>query len=378
MPSSLPVPAAEGRFRTIPAQTVAAAEELRLLSPVSGDWVVLAGPARQIWEMLEYPSGPNEVAAALEAQYDSPAATIRETVCSVLDQLVAQGLAREVPGESDAVRDRYLRLLKRSLANMLYPELEMQIRFLRKGVGELSGLELERYLRDIETRSPDDYSELMAAKQEGGAPWRFPHSMIGLFRLGNIERCAETVFAEGVEGDFLEAGVCRGGATIFMRALQIAHGQAGRRTWVVDSFQGVPPSVKEVDQGYDLHLEEEKAPWLACSEEKVRDLFSRYDMLDQNVRFVSGWVAESLPRAAIGPLAILRIDVDIYSSTYECLDLLYDKLSPGGFVIVDDYGFFQPCRDAVDAFRAQRGIAEPIEWIDRWGIFWRKAVPGAA
>ncbi|HEX8222890.1 MAG TPA: PqqD family peptide modification chaperone [Allosphingosinicella sp.] len=359
-------------------QGLAKVEELHLLSPVTGDWVVLEGPARRIWEMLEYPARVHEVATALGAQYDAPAETIDESVRSILARLVAHGLVGEAPGEPVAIRDRYLRLIKRALANTLYPELEMQIQFLRKGVGDLSGIELERYLRDIEKRRADDYSELMDAKQEGAAPWRFPHSMIGLFRLGNIERCAEAVFAEGVEGDFLEAGVCRGGATIFMRALQIAHGEAERRTWVVDSFQGVPPSVKEVDQGYDLHLEEARAPWLACSEEKVRDLFSRYDMLDPKVEFVSGWVAESLPKAPIGPLAILRIDVDIYSSNYECLDLLYDKVSPGGFVIIDDYGFFEPCRDAVDDFRARRGIVEPIEWIDRWGIFWRKAAAPAA
>jgi hypothetical protein len=360
-----------------PVQGFAEMEKLCLHSPVSGDWVVLEGPARRIWEMLDYPAEPAQIAAALGAQYDAPAATIGKSVPSILEQLIAQGLTEEVRGETDAMRDRYLRLLKRALANTLYPELEMQIRVLRKRQVDLSGIELERYLRDIEERRPEDYSKLMAAKQEGGAPWRFPHSMIGLFRLDNIERCAETVFAEGVAGDFLEAGVCRGGATIFMRALQLAHGEAERRTWVVDSFQGVPPSVKEADRRYDVHLEEAQAPWLACSEAKVRELFSRYDMLDPNVKFVSGWVAESLPAAPIGPLAILRIDVDIYSSTYECLDLLYDKLSPGGFVIVDDYGYFEPCRDAVDDFRARRGIAEPIEWIDRCAIYWRKAGPGA-
>lgn len=376
MSSSLPDPSLEGRFQAIPVKGLAAGDRVGLLSPVSGDWVVLEGTARRIWEKLEYPARLDEVVAALGAEFDAPAKAVREGVESIVPGLLDRGLVAREAGGSDPNRERYLRLLKRALANTLYPELELQIQFLTKGAGGLSGLELTRYLRDIEERRPDEYAELMAAKQEGAAPWRFPHSMIGLFRLGNIERCAETVFAEGVEGDFLEAGVCRGGATIFMRALQLAHGQAHRRTWVVDSFQGVPPSDKEADRRYDVHLEESVAPWLACSEKRVRDLFVRYDMLDPNVEFVAGWVAESLPSAPIGPLAILRLDVDIYSSTYECLDLLYDKVSPGGFVIVDDYGYYECCRDAVHDYRERRGIEEPIQWIDRWGIFWRKS--GAA
>ena len=376
MSSSSPDPSPEGRFRAIPVKGLADGDRVGLLSPVSGDLVVLEGTARRIWEKLEYPARLDEVSAALSAEFDAPAEAVREGVGSIVPGLLNEGLVARETDASDPNRERYLRLLKRALANTLYPELELQIQFLTKGGGGLSGLEQARYLRDIEERRPDEYAELMAAKQEGAAPWRFPHSMIGLFRLGNIERCAETVFAEGVEGDFLEAGVCRGGATIFMRALQLAHGQAHRRTWVVDSFQGVPPSDKEEDRRYDVHLEESVAPWLACSEKRVRDLFVRYDMLDPNVEFVAGWVAESLPSAPIGPLAILRLDVDIYSSTYECLDLLYDKVSPGGFVIVDDYGYFECCRDAVHDYRERRGIEEPIQWIDKWGIFWRKS--GAA
>jgi O-methyltransferase len=353
---------------------MAEGEAISLLAPATDEWVRLEGPARRIWERLDYPATADAVAAALAAEYDAPPDEIAGAVRSILPELAACGLvAVDEDGGRDPMRDRYLGLLKRALANTLYPELELQVQFLTKGGGSGdSRLETQRFLRDIEERRPDHFARLMAAKQEGGTPYRFAHTMIGLFRLANIERCAERVFADGVEGDFLEAGVCRGGAAIFMRALQIAHGAAERRTWVVDSFQGVPPSVKEVDRRYPVDLEESRAPWVACGERRVRELFSRYDMLDANVEFVAGWVAESLPSAPIGPLAILRVDVDLYSSTWECLDLLYDKVSPGGYVIVDDYGYFECCRDAVEDFRARRGIEEPFEWIDRWGIFWRK------
>jgi hypothetical protein len=215
----------------------------------------------------------------------------------------------------------------------------------------------------------------MAAKSQGMGSPRFPHTMIGLFRLTNIERCAEQVLADGVPGDFLEAGVCRGGAAIFMRALQIALGAPERRTWVVDSFEGVPPSDSPVDASYGLHLHEERLPWLACSEEAVRDNFQRYDLLDTNVRFLPGWIETTLPSAPTGPLAILRIDVDLYSSTATCLDLLYERVSPGGFVIVDDYGHLECCRDAVDHFRERRGVREPMHRVDGSGIYWRKEGP---
>jgi hypothetical protein len=345
---------------------------IRLESPETREWLKLDGPGTAIWESFDYPATVGQSAAALAARYDAPVSEIEAAVSRLIEQLQAHGLVAPAP-PGDPARERYLRLLKRALINTLYPELELQLLFLRdEGRGDLNGAQLKRYLRDIAERRPDDFARLHAQKIGGMALAHCPHTMIGLFRLDNIERCAERIFADGVEGDFLEAGVCQGGATIFMRALQVAHGEAHRRTWVVDSFRGLPPSETEEDRHYGLNLEEEREPWLAFSEERVRDHFARYDLLDDHVEFVAGWVAESLPKAPIGPLAMLRLDVDLYSSTWECLELLYDKVSPGGFVIVDDYAFLQCCRDAVDDFRARRGIDDPIHQVDASGIFWRK------
>ena len=69
---------------------------------------------------------------------------------------------------------------------------------------------------------------------------------------------------------------------------------------------------------------------------------------------------------------MLRLDGDLYESTMDALNALYDKVAPGGFIIVDDYNDFEPCRRAVSEFRDTHGIKEAIKKIDWSGAFWRK------
>ena len=94
--------------------------------------------------------------------------------------------------------------------------------------------------------------------------------------------------------------------------------------------------------------------------------------LDSQVRFLPGWFADTLPDAGIEKIAVLRLDGDLYSSTMDVFQNLYDKVSPGGFIIVDDYGVLPQCARATDEFRAARGITTPMERIDFTGAFWRK------
>ena len=102
----------------------------------------------------------------------------------------------------------------------------------------------------------------------------------------------------------------------------------------------------------------------------MRDNFRRYGLLDDEVEFLEGWFKDTLPAAPIERLAILRLDGDMYGSTMETLEALYDKVGPGGFVIVDDY-ILPGCRKAVDDFRAARGIAAPMTDVDGAAVFWR-------
>jgi hypothetical protein len=325
-----------------------------------------------IWQSLETESDAGTLADRLSSEFAIAAEDAAEALTDFVERMAALGFLSVDDGSPESrLRGRYLDLLKSALVNLIYPEHELRIELLER---EGRQPDLARRLRDIRYSDPAQFEALLAHKRDG-RNWRrratrFSHTMIGLRRLQNLEYCAERVFADGVAGDFLEAGVCQGGAAIFLRALQVAHGEEHRTTWLADSFEGLPEPSLEQDRGYDFR--EAVQPWLAAGLEAVKDNFRTYGLLSDEVRFLPGWFAETLPNAPVGPLAILRIDADLYLSTRQVLDALYDKVEPGGFVVVDDYHAFRPCRAAVDEYRAEHGICEPITRVDWTGIFWRK------
>ncbi|MCU1350990.1 MAG: putative O-methyltransferase [Acidimicrobiales bacterium] len=201
-------------------------------------------------------------------------------------------------------------------------------------------------------------------------PWQ-AESMIGTIRMDNLHDCVRTALSDGVPGDLMETGVWRGGAVIFMRGCLRAYGDETRKVWVADSFEGLPPpSGKYAD---DASSELHEWDHLAVSVEQVKANFERYGLLDDRVQFIKGWFKDTLPTAPVEQLAVLRLDGDMYESTIDALTHLYPKLSPGGFLIVDDYGVIPACDRAVDDYRAAHDITEPFTRLEGIGIYWRKA-----
>jgi hypothetical protein len=202
------------------------------------------------------------------------------------------------------------------------------------------------------------------------------HSMIGGLRMSNLRQITEFVVANHIPGDFIETGVWRGGACIMARAVFKAYGADDRRVWVADSFCGLPqPDPKYAADANDKHHTYAE---LAVSLEEVKANFAKYGLLDDQVVFLKGWFSETLPTAPIQRLAVLRLDGDMYESTMDGLVNLYDRVSPGGFVIVDDYGALKGCQQAISEFRASRRIEDPIQNIDGIGVFWCKSVATAS
>jgi len=103
----------------------------------------------------------------------------------------------------------------------------------------------------------------------------------------------------------------------------------------------------------------------------VRESFHRMGLLDDQVIFVEGWFKDTLPNIATKRLALMRLDGDLYESTMDALVHLYPKLSPGGYVIVDDMSL-EGCAKAVEDFRLAAGITDDIMTIDWTGIYWQK------
>jgi O-methyltransferase len=208
--------------------------------------------------------------------------------------------------------------------------------------------------------------------REEGHDWPVrAHTMIGVKRLENIRYCAEEVFRSEVPGDFMETGVWRGGATIFMRAVLAAYQRTDKRVWVADSFAGLPEPDAHAfpaDRGDQHHTH----PALAASLPSVKENFARYNLLDDQVVFLEGWFRDTLPTCGVEALSLLRLDGDMYESTIVALDALYPRLMPGGFLIVDDYGAVPACRKAVDEYRTKHGIADAIVRVDWTGVYWRK------
>lgn len=209
--------------------------------------------------------------------------------------------------------------------------------------------------------------------RETGRDWpAHAETMTGLRRLDVLQECVCGVLRGEVPGDLIETGVWRGGSSIFMRAVLAAYGDRNRQVWVADSFRGLPkPDAARYpsDAGLDLST----TPELAVGLEDVKANFSRYGLLDDRVRFLVGWFADTLPGAPIDRLALIRLDGDLYASTMDALTALYPKLSVGGYVIVDDYGALETCRRAVHDFREANGIGEPIEEVDWTGAYWQRA-----
>jgi O-methyltransferase len=194
--------------------------------------------------------------------------------------------------------------------------------------------------------------------------------MIGARRMENVQELATMVVMDDIPGDFVECGVWRGGASILMRAVLAALGDEHRVVWAADSFRGLPAPDDErfpADAGDRHHTFDA----LAVSRAEVESNFARYGLLDERVRFLEGWFAETLHTAPIQQVALLRADGDMYGSTIDILTALHHKVTPGGCVIIDDYGL-EPCRRAVHDFRTENGIDDEIVPIDRTGVFWRR------
>jgi len=276
-----------------------------------------------------------------------------------------------MPGPDAGGADLYLDLLARCLTRELFLEEEVRNIDLRQWPGgEPEGL------RDMLRKRGWRVVRAGADRETRAVGYDWPphaETMVGLARLANVRELTRAVLADGVPGDLVETGVWRGGTAIYMRALLAAAGDTDRTVVACDSFEGLPEADAErfpMDAPLRLH----EHPQLAVGLDQVEANFARYGLLDDQVRFVPGWFRDTLPGLAreLDAIAVLRLDGDMYESTIDALTHLEPLVSPGGFVIVDDYCNIEPCRQAVTDYREARAITAEIHPVDWSAVWWRK------
>ncbi|KAJ8610494.1 hypothetical protein CTAYLR_007775 [Chrysophaeum taylorii] len=199
------------------------------------------------------------------------------------------------------------------------------------------------------------------------------HTTLSAADLVHLELLVRALFDDDVPGHLLEAGVFRGGACIFLRALLATlPGEQSRQVYVADSFAGIPKPRRSLPGD----REDPTADWddrFAFGEAAVKYNFRRYGLLDARVHFVPGFfndslpplfgsISETAPRASppdAPTVALLRIDADAFDGVLDALDAVYPHLSPGGAVVIDDW-HLGGARAAVHLFRRRHNITAPI------------------
>ena len=310
--------------------------DMRTLSYIELDRVGAA-----MWRALVESGTVSGAIESLLAQFDADRAILETDLARFVVRLRDIGLIDAehegppaTPAAPDTAADRYLDLLERAVSGFL----------------STTGMKHAGHRAHGRDVPPDAVT------------------MIGLVRLRSLRALAERALADNVPGDFVETGVWRGGATILMRGVLAAHQVTDRSVWVVDSFAGLPmPDVER------FPVDEFWTPMggrLVATLDDVRANFASYLLLDDQVKFLQGWFKDTLPTAPIERIAVLRLDGDLYESTMDSLNNLYHRVSPGGFVIIDDYNL-ESCRIAVDEFRATHDITAEIGVIDWAGVWWQ-------
>ncbi|KAH8098281.1 macrocin-O-methyltransferase [Aureococcus anophagefferens] len=215
---------------------------------------------------------------------------------------------------------------------------------------------VRRLRADAEDRRGPRPPRWAADEREPGddAPWAPPASAGGAaLAVADLEPPSRTS-ARGVAGGVAECGVFSGGtAALAAAALEAFDASDSRRVFAVDSFAGIPEATG------DAHTGSWPARSYAAPEADVALHFYQVGA-GERLRIVKGPFAASLPAAAEpARVAVLRVDADTFEGTRGALDHLYDRVAPGGLVIVDDY-HLGGCRRAVREFREARGVAAPL------------------
>ena len=209
-----------------------------------------------------------------------------------------------------------------------------------------------------------------------------PYTMTSPERVWALINALQYLHVNAIPGDVCECGVWRGGSSM-AAALKLSALGGQRGLWLYDTFAGmVEPgaldrSARDGKPALQVWRSQRRSEvenaWCLASLDDVRKNLASTNYPAGLIKYVPGKVEETLRVTSNLPsrIALLRLDTDWYESTRVELETLYDRLSPGGVLIIDDYGHWEGARRAVDEFFAaqpRKMLLNRIDYTGRIGI----------
>ncbi len=199
---------------------------------------------------------------------------------------------------------------------------------------------------------------------------------------------------KGINGAFVECGVWKGGAVGVMALANLKYGSQRRDLYLFDIFDDIcePDPINDGEKvlndyqsltkesnSYSGKLTSVKGiynsfgdPGTIAENKQLLGEIIKYPL--ENIHFHKGWFQDTVPQAkdSIGEIAILRLDGDLYASIKICIENFYDKVVKGGLIIIDDYGYYDGCKKAIDEFRSERNINSFMNYSNYSCRYWIK------
>jgi O-methyltransferase len=181
-----------------------------------------------------------------------------------------------------------------------------------------------------------------------------PYTMTSLARMYGLYTAVRYAVEEQVPGDIVECGVWRGGSSMLAALTLLSYGEQTRSLFLYDTFAGmVEPTAVDGEmarRGWIASLARDDSGWCFSPLDEVRRNMLTTGLSADRVKFVQGKVEDTIPATSPAQISVLRLDTDWYESTKHELEHLYPLLAPGGVLILDDYGFWEGARRAVDEY----------------------------
>lgn len=202
------------------------------------------------------------------------------------------------------------------------------------------------------------------------------YTMTSKERVFSAIEAARFITKNNIAGDIVECGVWKGGSTMAILEILKKAGDTSRDVYLYDTFEGMSAPTdndKTSDDASAAELlqtdtnKEKNLVWAYSPLEEVKANVAKTGYDAKRIHFVKGKVEDTIPTTLPGKIALLRLDTDWYESTKHELEHLYPLLVKGGVLIIDDYGFWQGARKAVDEYIAAHNIPLLLNRIDETG-----------